>query len=90
MRDWEWVTAARILTHKPCRLLGLIVTPSAANAQLTLYDGENTTAPVIVTIFSSAKISWPFCFHEGIETDRGLFIGGFTNITGALVQWEVD
>lgn len=90
MQGWEWITAARIISHKPVRLLALTITPSNTNAELTLYDGENTTAPVIVTLFTAVKVSWPFCFHHKLQTSRGLYIGSFTSITGVLVHWEVD
>lgn len=90
MRDWEWVTAARVLTHKPCRLLGLTITPSAATAVIIVRDGENTTAPVILQADLVVQETMQLNFPGGLRTDRGLFVGDFTDITGVLVQWEVD
>jgi len=90
MQGWEWVTAARVITHKPCRLLGLVVTPSGDTASFTIHDGENATAPTIATIKLPTKDSTPFNFPGGIKTDRGLYVGTLTGITGVLVQWEVD
>lgn len=90
MQGWEWITAARVITHKPCRLLGLVVTGSAGDGEVTVYDGENTTAPTILNIFLATRNSRSFNFPGGIQTDRGLYIGGFSHITGVLVRWEVD
>lgn len=90
MQGWEWITAARLITTKPCRLLGLVVTPSAASAEVKVYDGESTSAPTILEVYLVTKNSLPLNFPGGIQTSRGLYIGSFTNITGVLVQWEVD
>lgn len=90
MRGWEWITAARLITSKPCRLLSLIITPSTATAIVIVYDGENTSAPVILQADLVVQETMQLNFPGGIKTDRGLFIGSFTDITGVLVQWEVD
>lgn len=89
-RDWEWITAARVISHKPCRLKGLVITPSGATAIVIVYDGENTTAPIILQADLVVQETMQLNFPGGLKTDRGLYIGSFTDITGVLVQWEVD
>ena len=90
MQTWRWTTVAQVLTKKPCNLLGLVVTPSAANAELKVYDGEGNTDPIILEVFLANKHSRQYNFPGGVKTDRGLYIGSFTSITGVLVRWEVD
>jgi len=87
---WTWVEAAQVISIRPCRLLGLVVTPSGDTASFTIYDGEGSSDPVILTIKLPTKDSTPFNFPGGLQTDRGLYIGTLTAITGVLVHWEVD
>lgn len=89
-KGWEWITAARVVSHKPCRLLGLAVTPSAGTGVVIVYDGENTTAPVIIQAETKVQETLQLNFPGGINTAMGLFVGSFTHITGVLVQWEID
>jgi hypothetical protein len=88
MEGWEWITVARPLTKRPCRLKALIVTPSAANSEMKVYDGGGTADPPVLSIYLAAQNSQPYYFGQGLLLDRGLYIGSFTNITGVLVQWE--
>lgn len=90
MQGWRWATVAQVITNKPCKLLGLVVTPSAVNAEVKVYDGENTTAPPILEVFLATKDTLELNFPGGIKTDRGLYIGSFTSITGVLIRWEVE
>jgi hypothetical protein len=85
---WRWATSAQALTLRPCRLLGLVVTPSAVNAEVTVYDGENTLSPPVLGIFLATKDSKEFNFPQPLELSRGLFVGSFTSISGVLVIWE--
>ena len=83
-----WLTAAGIITHQPCKLLGLLVTPSAADATCTVYNGESATDPVAFSVVLATKDTKLFSFPGGLELDRGLYISPLTNITGVLVIWE--
>lgn len=88
MEAWEWITAARLVTGRKCRLMALVVTPSAANAEVKAYNGGGTTDPQILSIYLATQNSTEYHFGEGLLLDRGLYIGSFTNITGVLVQWK--
>jgi hypothetical protein len=88
MEDWEWITAARLVTKRKCRLMALVVTPSAANAEVKIYNGDSTSEPVVFSIYLATQNSQPYNFGEGLPLDRGLYVGSFTNITGVLVQWK--
>ena len=84
----RWITAAEVISHHPCVLKGVVVTPSAADAACVIYDGEGTGDPVILSLVLATKDTAPFIFPEGIELNRGLYVGSFANITGVLVIWE--
>ena len=84
----RWLTVAGVITHGPCRLKGLLVTPSAADAGCTVYNGESIGDPVAFSVILATKDSKPFSFPDGLELDRGLYVGSFANITGVLVIWE--
>lgn len=84
----RWLTAAGVITHGACKLKGLVVTPSAADATCTVYNGESDMEPVAFTVLLGTKDTKPYMFPDGLELDRGLYVGSFTGITGVLVVWE--
>jgi hypothetical protein len=86
--SWRWLAAAGVVSRRACVLKGLIVTPSAATAACTVYNGESDQDPVAFSIAVATQVSRPFNFPDGLELDRGLYVGNFTNITGVLVIWE--
>ena len=88
--EWVWVTTAQVISNRPCRLLGLVVTPSSTNSVAKVYDGENTTAPEVFETFLDTKRTWQHNFGAGLKLNRGLYIGSFTSITGILVHWELS
>lgn len=85
----RWLTVAGVITHGPCKLLGLVVTPSADAAACTVYNGESDKDPVAFSIFLATRNTKSFNFPGGLELDRGLYISPLTNITGVLVIWEL-
>ena len=87
--DWRWIVSAEKVSQRPCRVRGLVVTPSAATASMTVYDGEGEGDPVILTVALVTANSLPIDLGEGLPSNRGLYIGNFTNITGVLVLYEV-
>jgi len=84
----RWLTVAEVITQRPCKLKGLVVTPSAADAVCTVYNGESDKDPVALTVLLGTKDTKPYMFPDGLELDRGLYVGSFTGITGVLVIWE--
>ena len=84
---WRWLTAAGVVSSRPCVLKGLLVTPSAAAAVCTVYNGESDQDPVAFSIEVATQDSRDFPFPGGLELERGLYVGAFTNIAGVLVIW---
>jgi hypothetical protein len=84
-----WITADQIISEHACTLAALVVTPSAAAASLTVYDGLSTSAPHKLDIVISTKDTYVYAPPGGVKMPRGLFVGSLTNVTGVLVTWTV-
>jgi len=72
----QWVTADAYLV------------PSAAGADVTLYDGENNTGDLIVTLKSAAVTGHKFKPPVPIYCRKGLYVDIGSNVTGVLVMWR--
>ena len=85
---WRWLTVAGVVSHAPCKLMGILVTPSAADAACVVYNGESDKDPVTFSAVLATKDTQGFTFPEGLELNRGLYVGSLANITGVLVMWK--
>ena len=85
---WRWLTAAEVISHNPCNLKGILVTPSAASAECKFYNGESDQDPIAFEVFLTTQDTLPVNFPDGLKLDRGLYVGALTNVTGVLVIWE--
>ena len=87
--SWRWLAAAGVVSHTRCRLKGLVVTPSAVDAVCTVYNGESEQDPVAFSVLLGTKDTKPYMFPDGLELEKGLYVGSFTSITGVLVIWNL-
>lgn len=85
----QWVTADALLAEKECELLFAYLVPSAANADVTLYDGENTTGSLIATLKEAAVSGHEFNPPAPIYCHKGLYVDVGSNVTGVLVMWRL-
>ena len=85
----QWVTASALLAEKECELLFAYLVPSAANASVTLYDGENTTGDLIATLKEAAVSGHEFTPPVPIYCRKGLYVDVGSNVTGVLVMWRL-
>jgi hypothetical protein len=86
--SWAWVTGDRLLSHGPCELLYAYLVVSAASTDSSLYDGENTTGDLIVTLKAAAVTGHPFKPKEPIYCRKGLYVDVGTSVSGIFVQWR--
>jgi hypothetical protein len=84
----QWVTADALLAEKECELLFGYLVPSAANADVSLYDGENTTGSLIATLKAAAVSGHPFEPPVPVYCRKGLYVDVGSNVTGILVMWR--
>ena len=85
----QWVTADALLAEKECELLYAYLVPSAANADVSLYDGENTTGSLIATLKEAAVSGHEFTPPVPIYCRKGLYIDVGSNVTGVLIMWRL-
>lgn len=85
----RWVTADALLCEKECDLLFVYLVPSAANADASLYDGENTTGDLIATLKEAAVSGHEFKPPTPIYCRKGLYVDVGSNVTGLFVMWRV-
>lgn len=85
----QWVTAHALLCEKECELLFAYLAPSAATADVTLYDGENITGELIATLKSAAVTGHKFKPPVPIHCRKGLYVYVGSNVTGLFVMWKV-
>jgi hypothetical protein len=86
--SWMRVTVDMVLCEKECELLFAYLVPSAANASVILYDGENTTGRKIVNLKSAAITGHPFKPPVPIYCSKGLFVDVGLNVSSVLVMWR--
>jgi len=85
---WTRITSSQVLAKGPCLLHSVFITPSAANADVTIYDGENATEPMVITLVMATAGITGFSPSPALELERGLYIAIGSNITAVLVQYE--
>lgn len=86
--SWAWVTGAQVLAKGPCKLHYAALAPSAAAADITVYNGENATEPPVVKIEAATQTLTEFRPPQPVELDRGLYISIGSHVTGVFVQYE--
>lgn len=85
---WEYVTTDRELQSGHCELVFAEMEPSASGADVTLYDGTNTSGKKIIGLQASTKTNRPFKPKEPLYCDKGLYVDIGSNVTGVLVVWR--
>jgi len=92
--NWIRVTRDTPLSNSPGYLAAVIVTPDGDSdkTKITLYDGESTDDPEILTIRSGTGITKNIVFNRPLKFHRGLYaeVGG--HFEEALIQltWEKE
>lgn len=86
--SWSWVTADRLLSRGPCEVVYVMLTGGAGNADVTLYDGENTSGDRLFTLEALQHVSQQIHLSVPIYCRRGLYVDIGTNVTGCFIQWR--
>ena len=87
--SWAYLTGNRLLSHGPCELIFAHLGPGAATTDAVLYDGENTSGDVIVTLQAAVVTGMPFNPPVPIYCRKGLYFAqGSSTSTTAFVQWR--
>lgn len=88
--SWQLVTGDRVLSRSPGNLNAIIITPSSASKRgdITLYDGESTDDPLIITLRTDSGTSNIFQFVPSLKTHRGLYIDVGGDVLHVLVHFS--
>lgn len=89
---WRTITKDGVVSPNPSQLGAVILSPdgTANVADITLYDGESTSDPKILTIYSGTGSTRVINFTPYLETKRGLYVDIGSNVDSVLVQlcWD--
>jgi len=85
---WSWVTASRRLSPGPCELVfAFLASDGQTTGKAIIYDGENATGDMVVTIESPANNGKAFSPRQPVYCRRGLYVT-FSAGDGIFVQWR--
>jgi hypothetical protein len=86
--SWAWVTDSRLLSHGPCELVYAFITPSKAEAEAYIYDGENSSGDKIFRFVTASQNTRAFSPKVPVYCRRGLYIAITKGTEGIFVQWR--
>jgi len=86
--SWAMLTASGMVTALPCELICIDAAPSAANAELAIYDGIDAAGTLIHTLFSSVRLNFLFAPIKPVECEKGIYIAFTANVTRVFVQYR--
>ena len=87
---WTRVTTSQKVSKVGCKVGSVVLTPdsSSNNADVTLYDGESTSDPILFTVRSGSGVTNQLNFTPPLECQRGLYVVIGSNVTEVVIQWE--
>jgi hypothetical protein len=77
-----------MVTDVPCELICVDMCPSAAAAQLTIYNGTDATGEVLHSIYAAVQLNTPFSPSKPIYCSKGIHVVFTANVTRAFVQYR--
>lgn len=91
---WERITFNRVISPNPSKVGSVVITPvnDSKKTYVTLYDGESTSDPPIVTIRTLSGATKAVNFQPYLETQRGLYAVCGGDLGEVLIQlcWEPE
>ena len=91
---WMRTTLSGVVSNTPAKVGSVIVTPGGASdkADITLYDGESTTDPPLLTIRTLTGETKVINFQPFLQTQRGLYVEEGAHVEEVLIQllWEKE
>jgi len=89
---WERITVDQVVSPNPARIGSVILTPvnDSKKADITLYDGESTSDPKIITIRTATGVTHTVNFQPYLQTQRGLYCDVGGDVGEVLIQLNWD
>jgi len=86
--SWQYFTASNVVATREAELIGVYLVPSAAAADITVYNGQNAVGDPIAVVEEATKSTHEFVPPVPIYCRKGIYLTVGTNVTGVLVQWR--
>lgn len=89
--NWVRVTVDQVVSKSPGYIGSvIIVSDGSGNASATIYDGESTGDPVILTVKTVNNTMSTVNFQPALKTERGIYVDIGSNVNELLVQhsWQ--
>ena len=91
---WYRIVADQVVSPNPAMVGSVILTPvnDSKKGDITLYDGESTSDPKILTIRTATGVTKTVNFQPYLQTQRGLFcdVGGDVGEVLIQLRWEPE
>jgi hypothetical protein len=89
MSDYEYLTADRKITDKPCILYSVLVTTDGGGpGKVEIYDAAGAvTVQKVATLLCAANLSIHFRW-KGLVLTRGLYVDIVEKADYVTVEWE--
>lgn len=91
---WVRMTTDGVVVTAPGKIGTVIVTPDSSSnqADVTLYDGESTQDPQLITIRTGAGVTKSVNFQPYLQTQRGVYLDVGSNVEEVLIQlcWDKE
>lgn len=86
--SWIRVTTSGIISKSPTCVGAIFAVASAtSNNTVTVYDGESSSDPQIITLIATNAETRVVMFQPFLRTNRGLYLSLGSSVTEVLVQY---
>ncbi len=90
---WIRVTTAQVISNTPACVGAVLLTPKESKkGYVSLYDGESTDDPKILTIRAGSGETKVINFQPFLVTKRGLYASSQNDVEDLVIQlaWEAE
>jgi len=91
---WIRIRADGVVSPNPTMVGSVILSPDSDDdrADITLYDGENSNEPELLTIRTAPGVTNTVNFQPYLQTQRGLYceIGRYVGEVLIQLKWESE
>lgn len=85
---WTRLTADGHVGRGETWVFGVLIRVSVTGAQVSLYDGQDTSGRLVAVLEGEADITKAYGFFGGLRLDRGLYVDLGSNVDECLVVWD--
>lgn len=89
---WYRITVDQVVTPNPAKVGTVIISPASftKKTHVSLYDGESTSDPPIMTIRTFTGETKTVNFQPCLQTQRGLYADCGGDMGEVLIQLTID